>query len=924
MILQTIKSITLIGLLSILIGCSDQTPQSKTNQSVETLIPDDSAQNVTVTAAYDEPPLGRLNKNWVPKHYQLDLTINPDEADFSGEVKIDLTINQARNHYFLHGNLLKVSSVSVTDEQGKLHQGEYTQVDKSGVARIAFKDSLPAGNAVLNISYKAPFNEALEGLYRVVDGGLNYAFTQFEATSARLAFPGFDEPAFKVKFDVSITVPAEMHAIANTLMVKKDLVADKAGYAKATYATTEPLPTYLLAFAVGEFDVVEWADLPTNEVRDRPVPLRGIATKGKGKDFEYALSHTQEILEVIERYFEIPYPYDKLDIIAVPDFNAGAMENAGAITYREQLLLLGDAPSVGQIKSYASVHAHELGHQWFGNYVTPYWWDDIWLNEAFATWITSTTLQTIYPNIGYEETILRRALGAMRNDSLESARQIRQPIKSNHDIASAFDGITYSKGGGVLEMMHQFIGPEDFRAGLQHYMKRHAWKNATADDFIAAISEKAQNVPLEKIKQTFGSFLEQTGIPMLSVNVQCEDGQNTLQFEQSRYFPAGSQGDSNKTWDIPACFNYQIKGEQHEHCELLSEGQGAFTLPGSGCAAYVMPNAKGAGYYRFSVKSGWNTFYENRDSLSTKEMMSINDSFFAALDADQVSLTDFFAVAPQLTQADNKQMIEAPMSVLRYLDYRIVPESDQAIFEKVAQELYQGALENTLNKKQLSDTDIELKKSLISFMAKTANDTTWRSNLADMAKKYTGFEGDGQINGEDIDANLIGTAMSIAGEDLGADFHQHVVGLLKSNTGGTIRGRLLTAIAATKDEATLAGLRDMALSDDVRLNEVFTILSPQIANPKVQDDLWQWTQANIDAIKLRFPTWAQGRLPAVGSGFCEAKKRDELKAFFEPIVESLSGGPRYLAQTIESIDQCIAKKARLVTQWGDWKGATGF
>ena len=775
--LPLIKPTVMVGLFALLLGCSDDPVQK------EQVTTDNSSMQKVAVATYDEPPLGQLSKNWVPKHYQLDLTINPDEAEFSGDVKIDLTINQSRNHYFLHGNLLNVSAVSVTDAQGKSHQGEYTQVDKSGVARIAFEETIPAGDAVLNMTYTAPFNEALEGLYRVVDGGLNYAFTQFEATSARLAFPGFDEPAFKVRFDVSITAPADMHAIANTLMVKKDLVADKAGYAKATYATTEPLPTYLLAFAVGEFDVVEWTDLPANSVRERTVPLRGIATKGKGKDFEYALAHTQEILEAIENYFEIPYPYDKLDIIAVPDFNAGAMENAGAITYREQLLLLGDSPSVAQIKSYSSVHAHELGHQWFGNYVTPYWWDDIWLNEAFATWITSTTLQTVYPNVGYEETILKRALGAMRNDSLESARQIRQPIESNHDIASAFDGITYSKGGGVLEMMNQFISPEDFRAGLQHYMKRHAWKNATADDFIAAISEKAQNVPLEKIKQTFGSFLEQTGIPMLSVNVQCEDGQNLLQFEQSRYLPAGSKGDRNKTWDIPACFNYQIKGEQHEHCQLLSEGQGEFTLPGSGCAAYVMPNAKGAGYYRFNVKSGWKNFYQNRESLSTKEMMSINDSFFAALDADQVSLTDFFAVAPQLTQADDKQMIEAPMSVLRYLDYRIVPEADEVIFEKVAQDLYSDALAKTLGKDKLSDTDIELKKSLISFMAKTANDKVWREKLVEMAKTYTGFGGDGTINAQPPLAPGLALSCGILCPPNSGNSHRAVPGRLASCLG---------------------------------------------------------------------------------------------------------------------------------------------
>lgn len=897
-------------LILMVVGCSEQpTTVAETSQAEPTSVP----------VAYDEPPLGQLPNHWRPTHYQLDLTINPDEALFSGQVKIDVVIASARNHYFIHGNALQDVKVALVDNAGQQHEGTYLQVDPSGVARVAFDSQIPAGSGQLTIQYAAPFNEALEGLYRVVDGSLNYAFTQFEAVSARLTFPGFDEPAFKVPFDVSISAPEQMHAIANTLLIKKEQDQSKPGYQRSHYATSEPLPTYLLAFAVGEFDVVEWPDLPANEVRDRAIPLRGIATKGKGKDFNYALEHTQEILEYIETYFDIPYPYDKLDLIAVPDFNAGAMENAGAITYREQLLLLGDDPSVSQIKSYSTVHAHELGHQWFGNYVTPYWWDDIWLNEAFATWITYTTVQKLYPGIGYEESILKRAMGAMRNDSLESARQIRQPILSNHDIASAFDGITYSKGAGVLDMMNQFIGPQDFQAGLQNYMQKHAWKNANVDDFIAAIAEKSQNVPKEKIQSAFNSFLEQTGIPMLSVDLQCEDGVNALSVSQSRYLPAGSQGERNRTWDMPVCFRYTIDDKSHQHCQMISEASVEITLPGSGCAAYVMPNADGNGYYRFNVKGGWKTFYGNSGDFSTKEMMSINDSFFAALDADQVNLVDFFAVAPQLTSSDDKNVVEAPMAIIQYLNNRIVTNQDEGLLHKAAKELYQGALDKVMNKKELSKSEVELKRNLISFMARTAEDKSWQETLIGMAKQYTGFEGDGVINDDQVDPNLIGTAMGVAGEQLGSAFHAHVKKLFTQTTDGTQRSRLLAAIAATKDTELLARLREWALTDEVRLNEMFSVLGPQIGNPEVQNDLWLWTQSNIEAIKNRFPSWAQGRLPAVGSGFCSAEKRDELKAFFEPIVESLSGGPRYLAQTVESIDQCIAKKARLTQQWQDWK-----
>ena len=284
---------------------------------------------------------------------------------------ISAQINSAQNHYYIHGNLLTVESVKLKTASGELIEGKYEQVDESGIAKLSFPKTIETGDVELYISYKAKFNEALEGLYRVKDGGLNYAFTQFESISARLAFPGFDEPAFKIPFDVSLTVKEGHVAIANTPVKKTTQLPN--GMKRLDFMTSKPLPAYLVAFAVGEFDVVVWDDLPVTGVRNRTVPLTGLATKGKGDKLKYALENTQAILESLENYFQIPYPYLKLDIIAVPDFSAGAMENAGAITYREQLLLLDENSSQTSKRRYMMVHAHELAHQWFGNLVTPYW-----------------------------------------------------------------------------------------------------------------------------------------------------------------------------------------------------------------------------------------------------------------------------------------------------------------------------------------------------------------------------------------------------------------------------------------------------------------------------------------------------------------------------------------------------------------------
>ncbi len=323
------------------------------------------------------------------------------------------------------------------------------------------------------------------------------------------------------------------------------------------FAPTLPLPSYLIAFAVGPLDIVPAPDVPPNAVRKRALPLRAVTTKGHGKEIAYALAHTGEILAVLEQIFGIEYPYDKLDIIAVPD-KGGAMENAGAVTFSDGLLLFDEKKApLWQKRGYASVMAHELAHQWVGDLVTAAWWDDIWLNESFATFIGAKAADQWDPKMDGRMELLDGVQGAIGSDSLVSARSIRQPIESTNDIENAFDGITYQKGGGVLSMFERWVGPATFAKGLHDYLSQHRFASATADDFLSAESAAAG----KDVKTPFHTFLDQPGVPFVEAEVKC-DGSPRLHLKQSRYLPMGSTGDSNKTWQIPICARYAVEREE--------------------------------------------------------------------------------------------------------------------------------------------------------------------------------------------------------------------------------------------------------------------------------------------------------------------------------------------------------------------------
>ncbi len=890
--------------LALLFACGPRPQGARPTTIAPAETPPEPTPEEIAVAPEGEPPTGPLPRDVVPLRYRLGLTVVPDRHGFHGTAEIDVTVAAPTRHIWLHGNRLSVRSAVVTPAGSESIEAEWEQLDDEGVAVLRLQSVLPAGEATIRIDYDAPFHRALRGLYRVDEGGHSYAFTQFEATSARLAFPSFDEPAFKTPFDVSLTVRRDDVAVFNTPAAEETQVAED--LKRVRFETTRPMPTYLLALAVGPLDVVEHEPIPPNALRDRPIPLRGLAARGKGEQLAYALANVARMVEELETYFDIAYPYRKLDIAAVPDFAAGAMENVGLITFRETLLLLGDDAPEWQKRAYHHVMAHELAHQWFGNLVTMPWWDDIWLNEAFATWMGQKVVQATHPEYRADLSSLQSVHYAMNVDSLATARQIRQPIESNHDIRNAFDAITYRKGGGVLSMFEQWMTPEVFRRGIRAYMRAHEWGTATYEDLLSALSEAAGR----DVATPFRTFLFQPGVPFLSVRIECGEDGSRAHLAQSRYLPVGSQGDRSLQWQFPVCMRYGVGSETKTICTLVTEAEQTQAL--DDCPRWLHPNADGAGYFRFGLEAdplaslrteGWS-------QLSDREKLALTDSLQAAFDNATLAAADLYDSLQPLARSPIRPIATAPMGALRFAGDHLVSQPLRPAVRRFARRLYQP-VQRRLGWDARPGEDGEtalLRAQVIGFMATFVEDRRTRREASARALRFLGYDrrGDGTLRRDAVDPNLVDTVLKVAVQDGDAALFDRLVERLTTSDDSLFRGQILGALAATRDPALAQRALDLALDERVRVNEIWIPLSGQLHLPERRDAAWAWITQHFDALAARLEAGA-GRLPAAASVFCSEERATQVEAFFAERVAQLPGGPRNLANALEKIRLCAAK-----------------
>ncbi len=855
----------------------------------------------------------RLPDFVVPLHYQLDFTIIPDAETFTGTALIDVRLEKPVKTIALHGRGLSVSEASIVMADGKVVPASYLEDTDQGKALLEAATVLDPGVITLRFDYSGEIATSLVGLYRSQDGSRSYAYTQMQPIRARRVFPGFDEPRFKTPFDISIEHKSEHIAVSNG--PEKSSAATNDGLVRTRFATTKPLPTYLVAMAVGEFDVVEWEPLPPTEIRNRAIPLRGIAPKGEGGKLRYALENTRAMFEILENWFEIPYPYAKLDLVAAHSLNAWGMENAGAIFYRADRLLLPDPPSVFATRDYASLHAHELAHSWFGNFVTPIWWDEIWLNESFATWMADKTLTLWQPSQYPSHNAVKSAGWAMWNDRLAGARAVRRPVLTDGDIAHAFDSTSYTKGGGVLTMIEGFMGKASFRQAIQKHLLAHPHGVASTEELLEALSSVAGQPDLIRATR---SFLDQPGVPFVEATLDCTPGQPVnVEIKQSRFLPLGSTGDADKQWLIPVCLAYgKPDGSRAEQCQLLPQTKAASILLNTDqCPAWLLPNGGGAAYMVYDLDgSGWDFLTANFDRLTIAEQISTATSINAAFLAGRIDTARLLQLVELLGKSPEWDVSRTIMQMLRTLKFGVVPEKYRSNVEKAARsalaahraqfdlepESFGINIEDPVRAKQRAD--------LFWFLALDAGDVELHKNLAEAGRKYTGYDSFRGMDYDQLHPDLVWVGLIAALEETGPKFAEHLIELLAKGFDRPLHNSFLGALGNSTDPVIVGRVREHMLDPDTPTEDVLALFRRQTRRSDNAQSTLKWITEHYDQLLDILPASQHPWLAWRVARSCDLEARDRIKSFFEPRVAKLAGAPRALKNVLENVSLCVALK----------------
>jgi len=737
-------------------------------------------------------------------------------------------------------------------------------------------------------------------LFKVLRGGEAYAVTQFQPIAARQVFPGFDEPVFKVPFSIVVESPAQNVVVTNTPEISSTVSAD--GFVRHVFEITRPLPTYLLAFAVGPYDVVDFGLIPTNSIRDQAIPLRGIAARGLAGRMDYALENTGNLLFELEKYFGTPYPYKKLDLIAMPESFGGAMENAGAITYDEYLLLMDEHSPLEQRRAFITTHAHELAHMWFGDLVTPSWWTDIWLNESFATWLSYKVAHAHWPEGEFDRQTLKGALGAMSNDSLAAARKVHESISDSNKISDAFDGITYQKGAGVLAMLERYAGEEKFQAGIRLHMDRYADSTVNAEGFMKSLVDGSG---LSEIEPAFHSFINQAGVPLISVQLDCrKDLHPQLIVRQSRYVPLGSNIDPDRgIWHIPMCIKSVHEGVVSSNCSLLGNRDAVVNIDSRGCPDYVHPNVDGAGYYRFTMdKVGWTSLIDNSGDLTAGEALVFADSLDAGFRAGNVSAVTYIYGLASLVNHESWDVVDA---VTNYFEAttRIIESSKLGPVEKAFREILIPRFESL---GATGDTGSRLlHQRLMRFLIIVAKEPTLREPLAVKAAAAIGLSSPADPAAAPVDQ--LETIFTIGVQDIGEPFFDLLLSQAVVSEDPAFRNSALGALARVEEPLLVKKLQAAVIDKKFKGTEIVSIVYRQMMRAATTELTYDWLLRNKETIVAMIPeTFRSGIVPALGNAFCSTDRALEWDGFIKSVAHELPGYERSLAQATESIRLCAA------------------
>ncbi len=842
----------------------------------------------------------RLPASPRPASYRATLTLDLDQRSFAGREAIALELTAPADEIVLHAAELALSSAVLRTARGEQPVASIEVAAASETVRLVLVAPVPAGPATLELAWTGRMSSGLRGLYRAGD----VAVTQFEAADARRVFPCFDEPGFKAAWTLTVDAPAGVALLSNGAPME---TTGEGGRQRVTFRETPPLPTYLVALACGRLEAKE-------AVVVRGVPVRTWAVPEKAALTAFGQEVAVEVLPRLEDYFGLPYAFGKLDQVGIPDFEAGAMENAGLITFREAALLLDPATaSLPVMKRVAEVVTHELAHQWFGNWVTMKWWDDLWLNESFATWMASKIVNGWKPDWRVWLDFDAGKAAALQLDALRSTHPIHAEVRNPDEMAESFDLITYEKGGSVLRMIEGYLGEAPFREGIRLYMRRHAKGNAVADDLWAALAEASR----QPVVELANAWIRQAGHPLVEVRL---DGRK-VRFAQRRFFSEPGAAAAGETWPVPLVLRYEDGGGVKEQRHLLTAATGEVALDGEGEISWLCANAGSNGFYRVGYDpASSSAMARHVGRLAPSERVGLLADEWALVRAGAREVGGFLDLTVAFGGEQDYAVLDELVGRLAGIESRLLETEVRARFQRFVAGLLGAELTAAGWDARPGEGDpARLRRAaLVRAIGLVA-----RAPLvvADAGARLDRFMA-GDLGA--LEANLHEPAVVIAARAGDVRRFDALRSRFPREPDPAFQRRYLVGLAQFEDPSLAARAQDMALTDEVPLQDSASFLGALLANRTARDPFWRTLRDRWDAVQNRIggaPMLLRRVVEAVGQ-LPERRHLDEASAFFA--AHPVPAAKQAIAQTLERMRQDVAlweRAERAVAKWLDLRGA---
>ncbi len=857
-----------------------------------------SAQPVAAPAATEVTT--QLPRTARPSHYAVEVTPHADTMSFDGKVRIDIDVLAATDRIVLQAVNMRFTHATLAPAKGKLLAATVS-VDAAGqTATFAFAKPLAPGKYVLSTEYSGKINTQANGLfaldYATPDGQKRALYTQFENSDARRFIPSWDEPDYKATFDLTVIAPAAQMAVSNMPVAKSEDIGG--GLKRVTFGTTPKMSTYLLFFGLGDFDRATLAGPGGTEIGV-------IAQKGKVDQARFALEAGRDVLAEYNDYFGTAFPLPKLDNIAAPGRSQffSAMENWGAIfTFEYSLLLDPSISNVSDQQRVFTVAAHEIAHQWFGDLVTMAWWDDLWLNEGFATWMEGRTTQKLHPEWDIDHAdAAYTSRGAMGRDAYATTHPVVQHVATVEQASQAFDGITYGKGSAVIGMLEDYVGAEQWRAGVRNYIKAHAYGNAVTDQLWAEVDKAA---PGKQFTQVAHDFTLQPGVPLIKASARCEAGKTVVALEQGEY-TVDRPGKTPLHWHVPVA----VRGGDGNVVRTLVDGQGSVTLPG--CSGPVLVNAGQKGYYRTLYAPA--QFKALAAGFAT---LPVVDQLGVMMDAGalatvglqpEADLLDLTAKVPLDASPDLWLQVAGTLGGID--DLYEGDAKQQAAWRKYAlsrlsPKFAQLGWENR-------DGDSAQVKQLRARLIGTLGTLGDQNVVAEARRRFAAFQADPASLSPDMRRTVLGIVARNADAALWDQLHA----MAKKETSSMIRDQYYSLLAAPKDEALAKRALDMALTDEPgATNSAGMISSVSREHPELAFD---FAVAHREQVDTLVDSTSRARYyPMLGAGSSKPEMADKIQAFAEKYIAESS---RRDAQTaVTGIQTRVKLRAQRRPQIDAW------